>query len=121
MDTLAIEIDAGQDAEAAELVGLAIQLRQRLLELDVDEVESPATSAPPGTKAVDGTIVGVLLVTVTPALLRATVEVIRAWLAKAQARTVRIELGDDVLELTGAATKDQPLIARFLDRHADPS
>ena len=47
VDTLAIEIDAGQDTEAAELVGLAIQLRQRLLELDVDEVESPATSAPP--------------------------------------------------------------------------
>jgi hypothetical protein len=121
VDRLAIEIDAGQDAEAAELVGLALQLRQRLLELDVEAVESPATSAPLGTKAVDGTIVGVLLVTVTPALVRATVEVICAWLAKAQARTVRIELGDDVLELTGAATKDQPLIARFLDRHADGS
>jgi hypothetical protein len=119
---LAIEIDAGQDADAAELIRLTSQLRQRLLELELEAVESPATSAPPGTKASDGTIVGVLLVTITPAVLRATVEVIRTWLATAQARTARIELDGDVLELTGVSSKDQhAVVTNFLDRHTERS
>jgi hypothetical protein len=119
---LTVEIDAGQDADAGEGVRLTSQLRRQLLELDLEAVESPVTDAPPGTRASDGTIVGVLLVTLTPAVLRATVQVIQAWLTNAQVRTARIELDGDVLELTGVSTEDQhTLVTSFLDRHAERS
>jgi hypothetical protein len=119
---LTVEIDAGHDADAAEVLRLTSQLRRQLMELDLEAVDPPVTGAPPGTKASDGAILGVLLVTLAPAVLRATVEVIQAWLATAQARTARIELDGDVLELTGVSTEDQhSLVTSFLDRHAERS
>lgn len=120
MTTLVVEIDGGSDVDATELSQLTIQLRRQLLGLDLEEVEPPAASAPPGTKADNATIAGVLLVTLAPAMLPAAVQVIRAWLATAQARSARIELGGDTLELTGMSAQDQHLvIASFLERHAN--
>jgi hypothetical protein len=120
VDRLTVEIKAGQGADAAEVARLASQLRRQLMDLDLEAVESPVTDPPPGTKAGHGTIVGVLLVTMAPTVLRATVEVIQAWLATAQARTVRVELDGDVLELSGASEEDQhTLVTSFVARHAE--
>jgi len=63
---LTVEIDAGPDADATQLLRLTTQLRRQLLELDVEAVEVPAIDAPQGAKTVDQTVSGMLLVTPHP-------------------------------------------------------
>jgi hypothetical protein len=116
--TLTVEIDAGPDADATQLLRLTTQLRRQLLELDVEAVEAPAIDAPQGAKTVDQTVAGMLLVTLTPVLVRATLDIIRAWLATSQARSAKVELDGDAIELTGLSATDQNrLITGFLERH----
>jgi hypothetical protein len=118
--TLMVEIDGGPETDEGELSQLTSQLRRRLLELDVESVESPLTTAPPRTRSGNSALVGVLLVTVTPALLRGAVAVVHDWLARSQARSVKMQLDGDTLELTGISAEDQQrMIASFLDRHAN--
>jgi len=118
--TLMVEIDGGPKTDEGELSQLTSQLRRRLLELDVESVESPLTTAPPGTRSGNSALIGVLLVTVTPALLKGTVAVVHDWLARSQARSAKMQLDGDTLELTGISAEDQQrMITSFLDRHAN--
>jgi hypothetical protein len=60
---LDLRIDAGPEANAEELAELAVQLRGRLLELDIEHAD-PATagSAPPGTRAGEIFVAGAMTV-----------------------------------------------------------
>ena len=111
----------GADAERIDaLTGL---LRQELLHLDVEDVTGLRVGeAPAGTRGLDVAAVGGLLVTLgqSAAGLGAVVATIRGWLARGQGtrRTVRIEIGGDVLELSEATASDQEqLVGLFVNRH----
>ena len=112
----------GADAERVDL--LTGHLRRDLDQLDVEQVSPlPAGEAPPGTRAMDAATVGGLLVALgqSGTALAAVVSAIRGWLARSPgpARTVRVELGGDVLELSQASASDQDrLIELFVQRHA---
>jgi len=112
----------GAGSERLEaLVGF---LRDELLQLDVEAVGPMAVAAPPlGARAVDATAVGGLLVNLgqTADGLRSVVQVLRRWLARGHsaARTVRLEIGGDVLQLSNASPADQErLVELFIGRHA---
>jgi hypothetical protein len=59
---LGLRIETDAEAEAEELATLAVQLRQELLELDIESAE-PATAgpAPPGTRAGELLTAGTLI------------------------------------------------------------
>jgi hypothetical protein len=112
----------GADAERVDaLTGF---LRQELLQLDVEDVTPlPAGEPPPGSRAFDVAAVGGLLITLGRSAegLRAVVQAVRQWLARSEGtrRTVRLEIGGDVLELSEASRADQQrLIDLFVNRHA---
>ena len=119
--TVGIHVGAGPGAGAEEVSEATLQLRRELLDLDVDAVELvPAgEQPPPGTRAVELAALGALVVTVAQSqLLTSVVAAVRSWLAGAQRRSIRLELGGDVLELTGVSSDQQRrLTDEWLRRH----
>lgn len=121
---LAIRVsEDGADRE--RLAQLTIYLRAELLQLQVENVTAlRAGDPPPDTRASEVTAAGGLLVTLGQAAegLRSVVSVVRDWLRRSDggpARTVRLELDGDTLELSHASPADQErLIELFVKRHA---
>jgi hypothetical protein len=111
-------------ADAERLASLTGFLRQDLLQLDVQNVTAlRAGEPPPGARAIDVAAVGGLLVSLSGSAeaLRAVVAAVRKWLTRGEGvrRTVRLEMGGDVLELSEASAADQDrLIDVFIRRHA---
>jgi len=111
-------------ADAERLASLTGFLRQQLLQLDVQDVTALRTGdPPPGSRAFEVAAVGGLLVSLSSHAegLRAVISAVRNWLARGEGvrRTVRLEIGGDVLELSAATVADQDrLIDVFVRRHA---
>ncbi|MEU9350895.1 hypothetical protein AB0D65_07695 [Streptomyces griseoloalbus] len=108
-----------QDGDQEELDELTLQLRERLLELDVDDVElNRSGDIPDGAKPVDAIAVGALAVTMAPIALRSVLDLVRTWIENRPVRTVALTLGEDSLELEAvSATDQQRLIEAFLAAH----
>jgi hypothetical protein len=106
---LGICVTVGPSAEADDVDEATLQLRRELLDLDVDAVELPrAGEPPPGARAVELAALGGLVVTVGQSqLLTAVVAAVRSWLASSRGRSIRLELGGDVLELAGVSSDQQ--------------
>jgi hypothetical protein len=120
---MAAELDAGPEHDAEELAELTQRLRDELLELDVDAVE-PATGgpAPDGAKGLELLAVGGLIVrfAMKATVLRAVADATVGWLGRQQARSVKLTLDGDTLELTGVSSDEQQrLIELWVARHAD--
>ena len=104
-----LRVDAGPDADEEEVAELALRLRDDLDAVDVGSVELPRSgTAPAGAKAVDPIEWGTLLVAISssPALLT-LIRTANAWVARQRLGRVRVKIGEDELELTGASTDDQ--------------
>lgn len=120
---LGLCIEAGSEADAEELAALAVQLREQLLELDIESAE-PATlgQAPPGTRAGEVLVAGALTVMLAQSsgLLTAIVETVKSWASLSRERSVKLEVDGDVLEVNGITRSDQrELIQAWIDRHTD--
>jgi hypothetical protein len=80
------------------------------------------TPAPEGARGIEFAAVGQLLVTLLGTQgLTGILNAVRGWLDRGHdaPRSVRIELGGDVLELSGASREEQDrLVAMFLSRHS---
>jgi len=106
-------VEVGADAE--QLEELTRALRQEILTLDVESVvPRSGGEAPPGTRGVDAAAIGALVVSVAPALgaLARLVTTVVDWLRRGGTqRTVRLKIGDDELELSGASSAMQQQLA----------
>jgi hypothetical protein len=114
-DHLVVSLDEG-GADAERLEQLTLALRRELLQLEIDDVEPMRTGpAPEGTRALDVTAVGALLVTLTSsaAALASVVDTVRGWLNQgSQGRSVELTIGDKTLKLTGASDEQQEQLVR---------
>jgi hypothetical protein len=118
--TLGVRVAVGPDADGEQVAEATLQLRRELLDLDVDSVELATGGAPPpGTRAVELAALGALVVTVAQSpLLASVVAAVRSWLAGSPQRSIKLELGGDVLELTGLSSMEQRrLTDEWLRRH----
>lgn len=120
-----VRVELAEDgADAERLEEVTGFLRRELLQLDVADVAAvPAGEPPPGSRAFDVLAIGALLVTLGKSAegLRSVVDAVRHWLTRGGGvrRTVKLEIGGDVLELSEASTADQQrLIDVFVSRHA---
>jgi len=114
-------VEVGADAE--QLEELTRALRAEILTLDVESVVPRSNGeAPPGTRGVDAAAVGALVVSVAPALgaLARLVTTVVDWLRRGGTqRTVRLKIGDDELELSGArSAMQQQLAMDWIRAHA---
>ena len=117
---LRLDVAIEPDAEAVELDEATAQLREELLELDVDAVHQPrGEPPPPGARAAEVALLGTLLVGVGREAVAAVVRTIEAWVARRSSRTVKVTLDGDSIELGNVSDDDQRrLIESFLARHA---
>lgn len=104
-----VVVDAQDDDERETLTA---QLRRRLLELDVDDVV-PVRAAvdPAGARAAGAAELGAIVVTAAPLVLDAVVRTVEAWLVSRSARSVRLAVGDDEIELDGVSPQIQRQLA----------
>jgi hypothetical protein len=120
---LRVDVGVEADADAAELDEATTQLREELLELDVDAVDRPAGDPPPpGARAAEAMVLGTLLVGLGRETIGAVVRTIEAWIARRSSRTVKVTIGGDSIELSNISDDDQHrLIESFVARHAGSS
>ena len=119
-----ISLTVAEEGADAERVGaLTGYLRQELLQLDVDDVvTATGGAAPAGSRGLDLTMVGGLLVSLggSAAGLADVVGVIRSWLSRGGGvrRTVKLQIDGDVLELSEVSRDEQNrLVELFVTRH----
>ena len=101
------------------------EFRQELRDVDAVDVVQPAAERPgrvePGARGLDPETVNALAVAVIGSGgLAGLVSSVRAWIGRApnEARTVRLEISGDVIELSGATSLEQErLLQVFLSRH----
>jgi hypothetical protein len=120
-----VEIDAGAAADNEERAELTGRLRSELVHLDVDRVElAHGGHAPTGAKAADALAIGALIVHLAsvPGALGSLTAHVRDWLRGQNARSIKLTLDGDTLELTGASSREQDrLIELWVARHAGSS
>jgi hypothetical protein len=114
--------DGPDDDEA--IAESALALGQELAELDVDEVQPVAAGeAPEGAKGIELLALGGLLIKLAQSaqVLRQVVDAVRDWVGRTGARSVKLTLDGDVLEVTGASGADmKKLIDAWVQRHSEP-
>ena len=84
MPELVLSIGAEEDADQPELAELTAWLRQELLELDVESVESVKIGEiPPGAKGLEAIGIGapVIRLAQSTGMLKAVVNAVQSWLA----------------------------------------
>ncbi len=118
-----LEIQLGvEESDPQELAELTARLRRELLELDVASVDQAVAGEPPeGAKAVDLMVIGSLIVNLgrSAGALTSVVRAVQGWLGSQPARTVKLQLDGDSIELTGVKSGDQQkLIDLWIERHA---
>jgi hypothetical protein len=122
--TLEIQLDV-EESDPQELQELTGKLRRELLQLDVESVApSVAGEAPEGAKAVDLMVIGTLIVNLgrSAGALASVVRAVQGWLGSQPARTVKLQLDGDSIEVTGVKSGDQQrLIDLWIERHAVPT
>ncbi|WP_327426295.1 hypothetical protein [Streptomyces sp. NBC_01236] len=111
-------LEGSADSDQEELDTVTLQLRERLLELDIDRAElNRSDGAPDGSKPGDVIALGALAVTMAPFALRSVVRLLETWIGHRPVRTVSITIGEDSLELQAVSSGDQrKLIDAFITR-----
>jgi len=121
---LQVRIDLGlqADAEGAELDEAARALGEELLALDVHDVTRVTDGAPAsGARGVDAVLPAALLVFASKEAISAVVRSAEQWLRRRPARSVKVTIEGETVELSDASEEQQrELVEAFLQRHGAP-
>jgi hypothetical protein len=119
---LALEVQALPDTDSERLAELTRRLRAELLDLDVDAVKPmTAAGAPDCAKGVELLAFGALVVqfVLQEEVLTSIVDGVRSWIQRQSARSVKLTLDGDSLEVTGLSSSEQDrLVELWVARHA---
>ena len=119
---ISLRISGHDDADPSELAREVLNLRSELLALDIDSVDAPAAGpAPPGSKGSVAEVAGTLLLTMQQSvpLISALVGALHDWISRDAARSVKIELDGQSIDVAGiTADQQERLIQAFLDHPA---
>lgn len=122
-EALAVRVDIASqgDVDDARLEELTASLRRQLSELDVEAVERVEGDAgPEGAKVGDVLAIGALVVKVarSAASVAGVVRALQDWAARG-GRTVKLDVGGDTIEVSGASRAQQDrLIEAWIERQA---
>lgn len=102
-------------ADLRELDELTRNLGNELRQIEVHSVERIAEdAAPPGSKG-DPFTIGWLAVTLTPMVANKVFDILVDWAKRAHDRTVKVTLGQNTIELSGATQKErEKLLKKWL-------
>ncbi len=89
--TLELCLQAVSGADADQIDRETRQLRSELRELDLGSVELSTGEAPAGTKAIDGLVLGSLVMEVLPNAISPLIEFLKSWTLRRNGRTVKVK------------------------------
>lgn len=122
-DLLCLQMTVDADLDDEALSERVLALGGEVAELDVDEVEpAVAGEAPAGSKGLDLVAIGALVVKLgrSSRILRELIDAVRDWVSRTGTRSVRLSIGDDVLEVSGASSDEvRLLIDAWVQRHTE--
>lgn len=123
MHEVRVELEGLADSDQEELEALTLELRERLLELEIERAElARQTVAPDGTKVAGALTVGALIVSVGIPLLPKLLDVIKVWVENRPVRTATVTIGEDSIEMEALSPSDQRrLIDAFIASHGPSS
>ncbi|MFF7975686.1 hypothetical protein [Streptomyces sp. NPDC007905] len=116
--SMRLTVSGAADVDREELDELTRQLRRRLLELDVDDVQVGRAegNVPDGAKPGELLAAGALVVSLAPAVLRAALRVVETWMQNRPVRTVTVDIDGRTIELRHASTEQQErLVNAYLE------
>jgi hypothetical protein len=106
--TALIELRGDTDSDLEELEALTLELRERLLELDVDGVDPvQQETVPAGTKVGGALTAGALVVAVGLPALRMVLDLLKTWIENRPVRTASVTIGENTLEIQAVSSADQ--------------
>jgi hypothetical protein len=119
---ISLRVELDDAASIDELAQVTAELREELLELDVDAVEGVAgPEASPDAKGASDNVETLIVALSNSAVLVALVGVLRSWISRASGRKITIKSGKDEITVSGASAEDQErLIKSWLDQHTGP-
>lgn len=115
-----VEIEGLPGADAGDMTRLLGSLRAELRDLDIQSIRQAAATAPDGSKSgglpsADQLVVGVAT---SPDVLTSVIGWIRAWLGRNRARSAKLSIDGDIIEVTGVSSAEQQrLIDLWVSRH----
>jgi hypothetical protein len=119
---LSVELEAGPDSDAEEWPELTSRLREELLDLDVEAVQTPtAEGSLEGSKGAGLLEIGSLVVQFVrhSDVLTSIVNVLKSWKGRRLVRSVKLTLDGDSLEIAGVSSAEQErLVELWIARHA---
>jgi hypothetical protein len=120
---LRVQVTLDPDADPGEVEEHTLQLRDELVGLDIEDIRRPQGEClPEGTRAADVALLGTLVITTGKEAVAAVARTIMSWLGRSRSRSVKLQLGEDRIELTAVSHDDQRrLLEAFLERHAATS
>ncbi|MGD1216921.1 hypothetical protein AB9Q10_00650 [Streptomyces krungchingensis] len=117
---LVLDTDDGDDEYAEEQLQ---HLMAELSELDLDGIDRVTQGPPPpGSRSTEVVQLGALLIGLggSGALLPVLAAVVQDWLNRRRSGSVRLKIGEDEIELTGASDEVQHrALEEFLRRHGE--
>lgn len=115
-----VEIEGLPGADDEHMTRLLGSLRAELRDLDIQSIRQSSAAAPADSKSgglpsPDQLVVGVAT---SPDVLTSVIGWIRAWLSRTGARSAKLSIDGDTLEVTGLSTADQQrLIDLWVSHH----
>jgi hypothetical protein len=102
-------------ADAKELDELTRSLSNELSQIEVQSVERISEGQAPAGGKGDPFTIGWLAVTLTPILAKKVFDILADWAKRATGRTIKVTLGQNTIELSGASEKErQTLLNEWL-------
>src|SRR5262249_5334589 len=120
--SVGVQLGLGSEGDDRELDALTRQLRDELLQLDVQSVAlMTGGPVPPAAKGLGLAKIGGLVVDfIGGKAVSTVVEAVRAWLARDANRTAKLVVGENVIELTGVSSKQQQQLIEAWVRKVQP-
>ena len=118
--TLNLAIRTEDEVDPEYLAKLTEQLRNDLLEIDVEDVALPsAEKSPEGSKG-DAVTWGQLVIALAASggVFTTMITLLQSWVTRHERHTLTLEMDGDKLEIAGISSKEQKrLIDEWLNRH----
>jgi hypothetical protein len=104
-----VQIKPEKADDKQEIDSLTRDVREDLLNLDVEDVHLLYEKPPPGSKAFDGVAIGSMIVDfVSSGAIKEVTQTVQRWIERNENRSITIEMPDgDKIDVKGISGKDQ--------------
>jgi len=112
MPQMKVHIKPEREDDKNEIDSLTRNLRDDLLNLNVEEVHLLYEKPPPDSKALDGVAIGSMVVDfISGGAIKEITETVQAWIQRNENRAITIEMADgEKIDVKGLSAKDQQRI-----------